>query len=121
VATALGSGHVGTVVSMTEDGRAWVQAADTSITPSAPGTTYTEWYSKGWSWWSLPLESLSNAVRVQSEPGAYSGFTASTGSSFFISQSTSDYSTSTLMELSSGTPKAGVSFSGFVLDVARID
>lgn len=120
VAPALGAGKVGTVISVTEDGKAWVQVADTSITPSAPGTTYSEWYSKGWSWWSLPLESLSNAQPVQTEPGAYSGFTASGGASFFISQSTADYSTTTLMELSSGTPKPGVSFSGFVLDVARI-
>ena len=120
VAPALGAGKVGTVIAVTEDGKAWVQVADTSITPSAPGTTYSQWYSKGWSWWSLPLESLSNPARVQAEPGAYSGFTANSGASFFVSQSTADYSTSTLMELSTGTPKAGVSFSGFVLDVARI-
>ncbi|HEX8703785.1 MAG TPA: MxcI [Myxococcaceae bacterium] len=120
VATALGDRHVGTVVAVTEDGKAWVQAADTTITPSAPGTTYGEWYSKGWSWWSLPLQSLSNPVRVQAEPGAYSGFTASSGASFFVSQSALDYSTSTLMELSTGTPQAGVSLPGFVLDVAQL-
>jgi hypothetical protein len=120
IATALGDKRVGTVVSVTEDGKAWVQVADTTITPSAPGTTYGEWYSKGWSWWSLPLESLSNAARVQAEPGAYSGFTASSGSSFFVSQSTADYSVSTLMELSSGAPRAGVSLPGFVLDVTRL-
>ncbi|MBZ4417942.1 MxcI [Myxococcus sp. RHST-1-4] len=121
VAPALGDNKVGTVIAVTEDGKAWVQAADTTITPSAPGTTYSEWYSKGWSWWSLPLESLSNPVRVEGSPGAYSGFAASTGASFFVSQSAADYSVSTLMELSSGTPKAGVSFPGFVLDVARIN
>jgi hypothetical protein len=120
VAPALGDNKVGTVITVTEDGKAWVQVADTTITPSAPGTTYSEWYSKGWSWWSLPLESLGNPVRVQGEPGAYSGFAVSAGTSFFISQSALDYSTSTLMEQSAGTPKAGVSFPGFVLDVARI-
>ncbi|WP_164014403.1 MxcI [Pyxidicoccus trucidator] len=120
VAPALGANKVGTVIAVTEDGKAWVQVADTTITPSAPGTTYSEWYSKGWSWWSLPLESLTSPARVQAEPGAYSGFAASTGESFFISQSSLDYSVSTLTELSSGTPKAGVSFPGFVLDVARV-
>ncbi|MFP2923892.1 MxcI [Pyxidicoccus sp. 3LG] len=120
VAPALGANKVGTVITVTEDGKAWLQVADTTITPSAPGTTYSEWYSKGWSWWSVSLESLGNAVRVQSEPGAYSGFAVSAGSSFFISQSAADYSVSTLMEQSTGAPKAGVSFPGFVLDVARI-
>ncbi|NPC84786.1 MxcI, partial [Pyxidicoccus fallax] len=120
ISTALGAGKVGTIVSVTGDGRALVQAADTSITPSAPGTTYSEWYSKGWSWWSVPLETLSGATRVPGEPGPYSGFAVSDGSSFFISQGTTNYSVSTLMEMSSGTPKAGVSFPGFVLDVARI-
>ena len=120
VSTALGAGKVGTVISVTEDGRALVQVADTSITPSAPGTSYSEWYSKGWSWWSVPLQSPSSAVSVPGEPGSYSGFAVSAGSSFFISQSTTDYSVSTLTEMSSGTPKAGVSFPGFVLDVARV-
>lgn len=121
VSTALGAGKVGTVISVTEDGRAWVQAADTSLTPSAPGTTYSEWYSRGWSWWSVPLTSPSSAVRVEGAPGAYSGFAASTGARFFVSQSAADYSVSTLMELGSGTPAAGVSFPGFVLDVARLE
>ncbi len=120
VTPALGANKVGTVISVTADGKAWVQVADTTITPSAPGTTYSEWYSKGWSWWSLPLESLSNPVRVESATGAYSGLAVSAGDSFFISQSTADYSLSTLMEQSSGAPKAGVSFPGFLLDVARI-
>ncbi|MFY0530483.1 MxcI [Archangium gephyra] len=120
VATALGEGHVGTVISVTEDGKAWVQAADTTLTPSSPGTSYSQWYSKGWSWWHLPLETLSGPVRVQGEPGGYSGFTLASGPHFFISQTAADYSESALLELSSGTPKAGVSFPGFVMDVARI-
>lgn len=120
VSTALGAGKVGTVIAVTEDGRAWVQAADTSITPSAPGTTYSEWYSRGWSWWSVPLTSLSSAVRVEGAPGAYSGFAVNSGDRFFVSQSSADYSVSTLTELGSGTPRAGVSFPGFVLDVARL-
>jgi hypothetical protein len=120
VAPALGANKVGTVISVTEEGEAWVQVADTTVTPSAPGTTYSQWYSKGWSWWHLPLSSLNNPVQVQAEAGAYSGFTMTSGSQFFVSSAAADYSQSTLMDLSSGMPTAGVSFGGFVLDVARI-
>ncbi|MCE9669872.1 MxcI [Myxococcus stipitatus] len=120
VAPALGADKEGFIVSVGEDGTAWLQVADTTITPTAPGTTYSEWYSKGWSWWKVPFATLTGATRVPGEPGAYNSFTITAGSDFFISQSASDYSTSTLMELSSGTPKSGVSFPGFVLDVARI-
>ncbi|NTX01702.1 MxcI [Myxococcus sp. CA040A] len=120
VASALGENNVGTIIALTENGTAWLQVADTTITPSAPGTTYSEWYSKGWSWWQVPLATLSAPSRVDAAPGAYSGFTLTSGSSFFVSQSAATYSTSTLMELSSGAPKPSISFPGFVLDVARI-
>ncbi len=120
VAAALGEKKVGTVISVTEDGEAWVQVADTTVTPSAPGTTYNEWYSKGWSWWHLPLATLTDAKQVAGEAGAYSGFTLASGSNFFVSSAAADSSLSTLMDLSSGAPTAGVSFPGFVLDVARI-
>ncbi len=120
VAPALGEGKVGTVISVTEDGTAWVQVADLSVTPSAPGTTYSQWYSAGWSWYRLPLTSLTGASRLAGHAGAYSGFTLASGSQFFVSAAAADYSTSTLMELSSGGPRPGVSFPGFVLDVARI-
>ncbi|WP_338868581.1 MxcI [Myxococcus stipitatus] len=120
LAPGLGAKQFGAIISVTDDGMAWAQVADTNITPTAPGTTYLEWFNKGWSWWRVPLATLQNPVRVEGEPGAYSGFTLTSGEDFFISQSAADYSTSTLMELSSGTPKASVSFPGFVLDVARI-
>ncbi|NVJ19677.1 MxcI [Myxococcus sp. AM011] len=119
-AAALGPNKVGSIIAVTESGTAWLQVADTTITPTAPGTTYSEWYSKGWSWWQVPFATLRDPSRVQAEPGAYSGFTLTTGSSFLVSQSAADYSTSTLMDLSSGAPKPSVSFPGFVLDVAQI-
>ncbi|GHG70668.1 MxcI [Comamonas sp. JC664] len=120
IASTLGTGHVGSVMAVTDDGTAWMQVADTSVTPSSPGTTYSEWYSKGWSWWRAPLDGSSTATRVGGEPGAYSGFTLSSGSSFFVSQAAADYSTTSLVDLSPGAPAAGVTFPGFVLDVARI-
>lgn len=120
VADALGDGKVGTVVTVTETGEAWVQVADLSVTPNGPGTSYSKWYSKGWSWWHLPLETLSGATQAPGEPGAYSSWTLTSGSSFFVSQASSDYSLTSLVDLSSGTPEAGLSFPGFVLDVARI-
>lgn len=120
VSGALGDGKVGTVVTVTETGEAWVQVADLSVTPNGPGTTYNAWYSKGWSWWHLPLATLSGATQAPGEPGAYSSWTLTSGASFFVSQAGADYSLSTLVDLSSGSPKAGLSFPGFVLDVARI-
>ncbi|WP_426749684.1 MxcI [Myxococcus sp. Y35] len=120
VSSALGDGMVGSVMAVTEDGTAWLQVADTAITPTAPGTTYGEWYSKGWSWWQVDFDTLTGATRVAGEPGAYSGFTLASGSSFFVSQASADYKLSTLMDLSPGEPAPGVAFPGFVLDVARI-
>jgi hypothetical protein len=119
-ASALGDDKVGSVMAVTEDGTAWLQVADTAITPTAPGTSYTEWYSKGWSWWQVPFETRSNPRRVGGEPGAYSGFTLASGSSFFVSQSSADYSRTSLVDLAPAAPASGVSFPGFVLDVARI-
>lgn len=119
-ASALGDSRIGSVMAVTEDGTAWLQVADTAITPTAPGTTYAEWYSRGWSWWQIPFDTQTNPTRVGGEPGAYSGFTLATGSSFFVGQASADYGLTSLVDLSPAAPTAGVSFPGFVLDVARI-
>lgn len=117
---AFGEGHVGSITSVSADGEAWVAVADLSITPNAPGTTYNKWYSAGWSWWHLPLATLTGATRVEGEPGAFSSFTFATGSDFFVNRSAADYSTSSFIELSSGTPTEGLSFPGFLLDVVEV-
>ncbi|MET0384902.1 MAG: MxcI [Polyangiales bacterium] len=120
VAEGLGDDKVGTVISVTEDGKAWVQVADLKVTPRGADTTYSEWYSRGWSWWNVSLDALDKATRVQEEQGAYSGFAAAADTSFFVSTSDDEYENTTLVELSSGTAKPGLSFTGFVLDVARL-
>lgn len=117
---AFGANHVGTVVTVSKDGEAWAAVADTSITPSEPGTTYSQWYSKGWSWWHLPLGTLDSAVRVEGEPGGYSSKAFGLGSNFFITRAEADFSKSTLVDLSSGTPTDGLSFTGSLLDIAEI-
>ena len=120
VAGAFRADQAATVVDVTSDGVAWVQVADLKVTPSAPGTTYSQWYDKGWSWHQVPLATLQNPTAVAVPSGAYSGITATVDSEFLISQAAADYATSTLNALSSGTPKPGVSFAGFALDVARL-
>ncbi|RKG52052.1 MxcI [Corallococcus sp. AB011P] len=120
VAPALGAGKVGAVIALTEDGTAWIQVADTSVTPTAPGTTYADWYSKGWSWYRMPLATLKEPVRAPGELGAYSGFTFVAGSQLLITQSAADYSTSSMVDLSGGTPQPRLTFPGFALDIARI-
>ncbi|MBZ4335265.1 MxcI [Corallococcus sp. AS-1-12] len=120
VAPALGAGKVGVVIALSEDGTAWMQVADTSVTPTAPGTTYAEWYSKGWGWYRMPLATLKEPVRAPGELGAYSGFTFVAGSQLLITQSAADYSTSSLVDLSGGTAQPRLTFPGFALDIARI-
>lgn len=120
MAPALGDDEIGTIVSVTADGVAWAQVVDTTMVPTAPGTTYSQWYATGWRWVRLPLATLSDPVRVSTTPGAYSGFTMVSGSAFFVAEAAADYSESTLVDLSGDAPAPGVSFPGFVLDVARV-
>lgn len=117
---AFGDNHVGAVASVSADGEAWVTVADLDVTPSAPGTTYSEWYTKGWSWWHLPLATLTNAQRVEAEAGAFSSKTFSSGSNHFILTAQPDYGTSTFVDISSGTPTDGLVFSGYLLDVFEV-
>lgn len=97
-----------------------MQLADLSVAPTNPGSTYNEWYADGWTWWHLPLETLSGATRVELPAGAYSGTAFTAGDSLFISQSSADHSLTTLVDVSTATPTAGLSFPGFSLDVARV-
>lgn len=120
VAGAFDADQAATVVDVTADGIAWVQVADLDVAPTDPGTTYNEWYDKGWSWYQVPLDTLQSPVAVATPAGAYSGITATVDAEFLITQAAEDYSTSTLNALSSGTPEPGVSFGGFTLDVARL-
>lgn len=120
ISGALGEDEIGTVIAITDDGRAWAQVVDTTAVPTAPGTTYGQWYAGGWRWVSLDVATLGDLERVAGEPGAYSGFTLPAGDRFFVSQTAPDYSETTLMDLSSGTPAAGISFPGFALDIARV-
>ncbi|HTU58980.1 MAG TPA: hypothetical protein VMF89_11115 [Polyangiales bacterium] len=120
VAGAVGEGFEATIIDVTPDGVAWMQVADLSVAPHEPGTTYNEWYDAGWSWYRAPLDSLQDAKPVSSESGAYSAFTAIDGNAFLISQSDEDYAKTTLVDLSAGDPKPGVSFQGFALDIARV-
>jgi hypothetical protein len=120
VAGAFRADQAATVVDVTSDGIAWVQVADLKVAPTAPGTTYNQWYDKGWNWYQVPLATLQNPTAVATPSGAYSGITATVDAEFLITQAAADYSTSTLNALSSGTPKPGVTFGGFALDVARL-
>ncbi|AKF09900.1 hypothetical protein [Sandaracinus amylolyticus] len=119
ISSALGEDEIGTVIAVTGDGRAWAQVVDTTVAPSTPGSTYNEWYAAGWRWVSLDLATVGDLVRIAGEPGAYSGFTVVDGTRFFVSQTEADYSETTLLDLSSGTPAPGITFPGFALDVAR--
>jgi hypothetical protein len=117
---AFGPNEIATAIALTEDGRAWVQVADLAVTPKAPGTTYTEWYTRGWSWASVLLSDLGKAERAPGAAGAYAGNAFTSGADFFISQGSADYAESTLVNMSGGAAVPGLSFPGFVLDVARI-
>lgn len=120
VSDALGEGHVGTVVAVDTEGNAWAQVADLEITPNAPGTSYSQWYSAGWNWWYVPLATLDEATRVAGTPGAYSSQAFSASEGYFITRAAADYSTSTLVNLAGDEPKDGLSLPGFVLDVAQL-
>lgn len=120
MAASFGAGRVATVIAVTDNGEIWAQVADLSITPHETTTTYQQWYSKGWSWWHLPLSTLTNAVQVAGEPGAYSGSALTFGSNFYLGRANAEYGTTTLMNMTSGTPVEGIAFQGFSLDVARV-
>jgi hypothetical protein len=117
---AFAANQIATVISVTADGRAWAQVADTTVTPSQPGTTAAQWYSKGWSWAHLPLASPVTFERVPGDPGAYSGNAFIVGSDFFVSQARPDYSESALVNTAGPTAVPGISFAGFALDVSRV-
>ncbi|HEY0711371.1 MAG TPA: MxcI, partial [Polyangia bacterium] len=117
---ALGAHEIATAIALTEDGRVWLQVADLAVTPKAPGTKYTEWYSKGWTWAAVRLSNLTAAERVPGAPGPYEGNAFTSGADFFISQGSANYAETSLVNLSGGTPVPGLSFAGFALDVARI-
>lgn len=120
VAAAFPGKQAATVVAVTQDGRAWAQVADTSITPTAPGTTAAEWYSKGWSWAHVTLANPVASERVAGDMGAYSGNAFAMGSDFFVSQPKGDYSESTLVNAAGPTAVPGLSFGGFALDVTQV-
>jgi hypothetical protein len=120
IAGAFRADQAATVVDVTSDGTAWVQVADLTVAPTTPGTTYNQWYDKGWSWFQVSLSTLQDPRPVATKAGAYSGITATVDSEFLITEAAADYSTSTLNALSTGTPKPGVTFGGFALDVARL-
>ncbi len=123
IASAIGD-RIGTVATVSPDGEAWAQVIDPAVMPTAPGTTYSQWYAGGWSWWHLKLDTLSDAEQAPGEAGAYSGFIigagGGAGGGFFVSQTKADYSETTLVDLSGDAPKPGLSFPGFTLDVARV-
>ncbi|UJR86661.1 MxcI [Sandaracinus amylolyticus] len=119
ISSALEENEIGTVIAVTGDGRAWAQVVDTDVAPSTPGSTYGEWYAAGWRWVSLDLATVGDVVRIEGEPGAYSGFTVVDGTRFFVSQTEADYSETTLLDLSGGAPAPGITFPGFALDLAR--
>jgi hypothetical protein len=117
---AFGATDIVTAVALTEDGRAWLQVADLNVTPKTPGTKYTEWYSKGWTWASVRLADLSQSERVPGAAGAYEGNAFTSGPDFFISQGTAGYEETSLVNLSGPAPAPGLSFPGFALDIARV-
>ena len=117
---ALPENVAATAAAITADGEVWAQVADLDTAPSEPGSTYGEWYAADWSWWHLQMPSLAEPVQAPTQPGAYSSFIVTSEDGFFISQTASDYSETTLMELSGPEPKAGVNMPGFILDIARV-
>jgi hypothetical protein len=119
VAGAFGPNLTGAIMSVA-DGVAWAQVADLTVTPKAIGTTYTQWYAKGWRWYRVPFATLKQATPAPSQVGAYGAFTIAEGKAFFISEASQEYGKTTLIDVSAETPKPGVSFAGFLLDVARL-
>lgn len=98
----------------------WAQLVDLSVAPTAPGTTYSEWYADGWAWYRVPFEGT-EATMISASTGAYSSFavTAQEGA-FVLSDTEADYSSTTLIDVAGGAPAEGLTFPGFALDVARV-
>jgi len=120
LAASLPDGTAATAATVDENGRVWVQVVDLSTAPSAEGTTYGEWYAADWTWWHLQVPGFDEAVRAPSAAGAYSSFTVGTEDAFYISQTASDYSETTLIDLSGESAVPGLNLPGFVLDIVRI-
>lgn len=98
----------------------WAQVVDLSMAPTEPGTTYGEWYATGWTWWKTPLGSTTGATQITTTPGAYSSFSVAGDGFFMLAETEPDYSSTTLLDVSSGTPAPGITFPGFTLDVIRL-
>lgn len=113
-------GKFATVVALSPQGRAWVQAVDGAVAPNTAGSTYLEWYAKGWTWSHLDLDSPTQATPIAGDPGAYAGTAFALGNDLFISQTKPDYSETTMVNLAGAAPANGLSFLGFALDVARV-
>jgi hypothetical protein len=120
LSSALPEGTAATAAAITADGEVWAQVVELEKAPSTPGSTYGEWYAAGWTWWHMPIATLENPVQVPGTPGAYSSFTVSADSGFYISQTAADYSETTLIDLSGAEPKPGLNLGGFVLDIVRV-
>jgi hypothetical protein len=85
---------------------------DAGLEESAPFAVQgRDLYADGWTWWHLPLETLSGAARVDLPAGAYSGTAFTTGSRLFISQSAPDYSLTTLVDDGGRNPARTSGFS----------
>lgn len=122
---ALPAGSSPTAVTLTDAGVLWANVADLALATTAPGSTYGEWYEGGWSWWSMALDTnalgtIGVAERVEQAPGAFSSSVLAFDGAFLISHAEADYALTTLVDLASGTPTAGLSFPGFTLDIARL-
>lgn len=120
VAPALEPEEIGTGIAVTAGGRAWYQVVDTTMVPTAPGSTYGQWYAAGWTWASVDLATLAARVSVPGAPGAYAGNAFVSGSDIVIAQTAPDYSSTTLVNLTGAEPEPGLSFPGFTLDVAQL-
>lgn len=56
----------------------------------------------------MPIDTFANPTSLDSDPGAYSSFLLAADPGFYISRSAEDYSETTLLDLSSGTPEEGL-------------
>ena len=117
---ALPENTAATASAVSEDGEVWVQVVDLATAPTEAGSTYGQWYAADWTWWHVQMPGLTEAVQAPTQPGAYSSFTLSADSGFYISQTASDYSETTLIDLSGAEPKPGLNLPGFVLDIVRV-
>lgn len=119
IAPALPEDRSGVVVTATGT-NLWAQVVDLTVAPTAPGTTYGEWYAQGWTWWRIPLDSTTGATQITTASGAYSSFAVAGEDFFLLAETEPDYSSTTLLDVSSGTPEPGITFPGFTLDVIRV-